>query len=431
MADRWYDSLAGDDEGRTCQGIEERACRETPGNFFRILAANMSTGIGDRLASAKTTLPWLLSYLGSPSAVISMLVPLRESGSLLPQLLLGALVRRQAVRKWVWVGGSVVQGMSLVGMAMVAGLLEGGTAGIAILILLALFSVARGACSLAYKDVLGKTIPKTRRGRLSGWIVSAAGLGALILGTILGFMPEPDSVWFYAGLLVGAAICWFLAAWVFARVVEFPGETEGGHQAIAEAMGKLKLLRDDRSFRLFTAGRALAMGSGLAAPFYVVLGQEKLGSAVSLLGIFLAMEGLAGLIAAPVWGRAADYSSRLVFGLASALAGVASLAVVGWVWLEPSAEASRWFFALAFLALGLAHAGVRMGRKIYLVDLAEGNRRTDYVAVSNTVIGLLLLGIGLGGAIVATVSVPVTLAILGLMGLAGAWVSLAWRDVSG
>jgi hypothetical protein len=79
----------------------------------------------------------------------------------------------------------------------------------------------------------------------------------------------------------------------------------------------------------------------------------------------------------------------------------------------------------------VAHAGIRLGRKTYLVDMAEGNQRTTYVAVSNTVIGALLLATGLVGALAATVSVPGTVALLGLAGLAGAAMSWRWKAVSG
>jgi hypothetical protein len=41
------------------------------------------------------------------------------------------------------------------------------------------------------------------------------------------------------------------------------------------------------------------------------------------------------------------------------------------------------------------HGGVRLGRKIYLVDMASGDNRAAYVAVSNTLIGVLMLAGGL------------------------------------
>lgn len=75
--------------------------------------------------------------------------------------------------------------------------------------------------------------------------------------------------------------------------------------------------------------------------------------------------------------------------------------------------------------LAIAHAGVRIGRKTYLVDMAGGNKRTDYTAVSNTVIGLLLLLVGGLSAAVAMRGTSWALLLLGAMGLVGtAW---SWR----
>lgn len=426
-----YERLAEDDEGRVCKEISDEACAQTPGNFFRTLLANTLSNVADRLASAKTTLPWLLLQLGAPAWMLGLLVPIRESGSMLPQMMIGAMVRRQPVRKWVWVWGGAIQGLSLTLLGWVAIALEGAVAGYAVLALVVVFSLARGACSVAYKDVQGKTIPKTRRGRLSGWISAISGLAALGVGLGLGAMQQNESIALFAGLLFGAALLWFAAAWAFSRIVELPGATEGGANGLAEAFARLAILRDDPPFRRFVIARALAMGSGLAAPFYLALARDDLGGAISLLGIFIAVEGLAGLVSSPVWGRWADRSSRMVFATACALAAVLSIGVALWSWLPMPQPAAAWFYPLAFFGLGVAHAGVRLGRKTYMVDMAHGNKRTDYVAVSNSVIGALLLGSGLLGALAATVSVAVTILLLGLAGLLGAALSLRWREVSG
>jgi hypothetical protein len=443
---RLYDGLAGDDDGRVCEAIPEEACREAPGNFLKTLVSNTLTSVGDRLASAKTTLPWLLAELAAPAWCLGLLVPIRESGSMLPQMLIGSVVRGRPIRKWVWVLGSLLQGVSLMAMGGVAmatagfgggGLRVGGLdveglgAGLAILFLLAFFSLARGACSIAYKDVLGKTIPKTRRGRLAGWIGSVSGLGALLVGTGLATLGRFDSIYTYVILLGGAGILWGMAAAIYASILELPGATDGGRNGWKEGWGRLALLRDDLPFRRFVMGRALALGSALAAPLYVALAREELGDASSYLGIFIAVEGLAGLISAPIWGRFADRSSRLVFASASGLAGFLSLLVAAWSFLPLDSSAAMLFYPLAFFGLGMAHSGVRLGRKTYLVDLAEGDRRTDYTAVSNTVIGALLLLSGLIGAIAAYFSVPGAILLLAISGLFGAWISWGWKEVSG
>jgi hypothetical protein len=120
-----------------------------------------------------------------------------------------------------------------------------------------------------------------------------------------------------------------------------------------------------------------------------------------------------------------------VFAAASALAALLSIAVAAAAWADLSGTTAMVFYPLAFFGLGVAHAGVRLGRKTYLVDMAEGNQRTDYVAVSNTVIGALLLLTGALGAAAALVSVPGTVLLLGLCGLIGAAMSLRLKEVSG
>jgi hypothetical protein len=106
----------------------------------------------------------------------------------------------------------------------------------------------------------------------------------------------------------------------------------------------------------------------------------------------------------------------LLGGIAAALTclGMAllGLALDGSPWLV-------WVVVAGYFVLSIAHAGVRIGRKTYLVDMAEGNRRTDYVAVSNTVIGVALLVVGALGGLAALVSIESALGLLGLMGLAG------------
>jgi len=78
----------------------------------------------------------------------------------------------------------------------------------------------------------------------------------------------------------------------------------------------------------------------------------------------------------------------------------------------------------------ISHSGVRLGRKTYIVDLAGGNRRTDYVAVSNSVIGVILLVLGGIGASAQVFSVPIVIFVLSVMCLAGAVMSWRLPDVT-
>jgi hypothetical protein len=87
-------------------------------------------------------------------------------------------------------------------------------------------------------------------------------------------------------------------------------------------------------------------------------------------------------------------------------------------------------FATLFLLLGIAHAGVRLGRKVYLVDMANSETRAAMVAVSNTVIGIVMLLGGLVGLLGDLYGTAFVILVLGLASLAAAVAALRLREVS-
>ncbi|MGB5248981.1 MAG: MFS transporter, partial [Gammaproteobacteria bacterium] len=358
--------------------------------------------------------------VGAPAFVLGFLVPIRESGSMIPQLFIGSVVRRMPVRKWVWVLGSIGQCLSIAGIGLTALFLSGTRAGWAMLILIAIFSLARGLSSVAAKDVLGKTVAKKKRGQLNGWSASAAGLLTVGIGIVL-MLPSAAGLDASAlgMLLVAAGLLWLAAALIYAQVPEFAGETGGGRNAL-ESIRRLNLLLTDKPFRRFVITRALLMCSALSAPFYIALAQQNYGSPAYLLGGFVAAAGLASLVSAPIWGRYADVSSKRVMIVAALITSSAGIVVFLVNRMIPDLSATVWFLPLAYFVLSVAHSGVRVGRKTYVVNLATGNQRTDYVAISNTTIGVLLLLVGSVGALSPVLGTAGVIGLLALMGLAGA-----------
>lgn len=429
ISDAVYDALTNEEDARLCEDIDEYACREAPQSFSLLLLSSCLTKLGDAIASPKTTLAWLISMVGAPSFVLGLLVPIRESGSMIPQLFIGGIIRRLPIRKWVWVAGSLGQAACIVGIGFVAVSLTGRTAGWVILGLVVLFSLFRGFCSVAAKDVLGKTIPKTKRGQLTGWSASAAGLLGIGIGFILMLpMAGRFDEYFLGWLLFGAGALWLFAAAIYSRVAEYAGETGGG-RSILDALGQLKLLATDGAFRRFVTTRALLMCSALSAPFYIALAQQNFGSPAYLLGAFIAAAGVAGLVSAPVWGRYADASSKFVMICAALITSGVGLAVFLINRLIPEVLGATWFLPIAYFILSLAHSGVRVGRKTYVVNLASGNKRTDYVAISNTIIGVLLLFVGAVGALAPVIGNDGVIGLLALMGLVGAAYGTTLPDV--
>jgi hypothetical protein len=424
-----YGLLTGDEDARVCRDIPEAACREQPRNFLIHIVSLVASKTGDRLASSKLVLSWLLTHLGAPAFMLGLLVPVRESLSLLPQLFVAGYIRTVGVRKWFWVAGSLVQGIAVAGMALVAVSLEGATAGWCILALLVFFSLARGVCSVAAKDVLGKTVSKNRRGTATGYASSIAGALTILVGAIAFVLPvEEQGARFFGILLVSAGLLWVVAALVFSRLVELSGATEGGGNAISEAVRQFGLIRRDPELRRFLIARTLLLSTALVAPFYVSLASQETGSGLSQLGGLLIATGAASFISAPIWGRMSDRSSRRTMAYAAMLAAAAGF-VTAIVSLAPGLPYRATLFSATYFLLSVAHAGVRLGRKTHLIDMATAENRASYVAVSNTFIGIMLLAGGVFGAVASLFGPAAAIVALSVLSVCAAFSSWSLRDV--
>lgn len=428
--DRTYSLIYNEEDARICKDIPDEACKYIPANFFLIIISNIFTKLGDALSNPKTVLAWLMSYVNAPLYLISFLVPLRESGSMLPQIFIASYIRKKPIRKWVWVIGSILQFGTIFSIGIVSLFFDGATAGWLIIVLLILFSLSRGLSSISSKDVIGKTIPKTRRGRLNGYSTAISGLLVLAIGTFMIIKSKYNQgIEFYSYIIFFAAFLWLIGALVYSNIREFPGETTGGRNAFKESLKRLSLLKSDKPFRNFVISRSLLLCSALTAPFYVVLAQNYLGNDSAILGLFVVSGGVASSISAPTWGRMADKSSKNVMvsgALITSLLGILMFIFIMWI---PVLREKSWLYPTAFFILGVAHSGVRLGRKTYIIDMAGGNKRTDYVAVSNTIIGGILLMTGGISALASFISIEGIILVLSLMGLLGAYTSFRLPEI--
>ncbi len=141
--------------------------------------------------------------------------------------------------------------------------------------------------------------------------------------------------------------------------------------------------------------------------------------------------GLAGAISSSVWGVLSDKSSRLTISVAALIVGVLGLIVVATLNFAPVYTNEITFYAAILFILGVAHAGVRIGRKTHIVDLASGDQKAEYVALSNTIIGVALLVLGALTSIFISIGLEFCLTVLSAMALFGAGMGLTMKHVQG
>lgn len=421
------------------QALPEGVRRDVPRNGLRLVLANALQSSGDQTVNASTVLPWLFHALGVPAALTGVLVPIRESGSMLPQALLTPLVLRVRHRKHVFVAGALVQAASVAVMAGTAALGRGLAAGVVIIAALAVFALGRCLCSISSKDVQGRTVPKGERGQINGLATTASGLVAITLGLGVrtvggGDIGAAQLVW----LLAAGAALWVLVAAVYITVREPADDTaapsiRGTDEEPNWFVQTFSMLRRDKAFRTFVTVRSFLLVSALSPPFVVVLavrsGTEGLGG----LGGFILASGVAALLGGRVFGRLADRSSKRLMAGGAAFASAVIVLLVLAVTVVDVPDGSVLAYVLfvgCYFLLTLTHTGVRVGRKTYIVDLAEGDRRTTYVAVSNSAMGLVLLVVGALSSTLATFGVTWALLFLAGLGLLGVLASARLPEVS-
>jgi MFS family permease len=399
-------------------GAEEDVRDREARNGLRHMVSLSMTKVADGLIDPKLVLSWLAGALGAPAAVTGLLVPIREAGALLPQIVLAGWVESLSHRKWAWVIGSAGQGIAALAIVFIALSMEGLAAGLALCGALAVLALSRAVCSVSYKDILGKTVKKTRRGAVTGVAGSVASVAVILFAGLLlsGLLRDVTPVVVAIAL---AGVLWGAAATLFSRLEESASEeTEDTSVDFAP-------LKEDKQFRLFIAVRGLLTVTALAPPYFVLLGGGQ--SALEGLGALLLASAAAAFAGSYVWGRLSDRSSRKVLFLSGMLAaGFATLAVLseltGWA-------TTVWVIPIILFFFMLSYQGVRSARSVYLVDMSPEDARSSYAALANTAIGVLLLITGAFGGLLALAGPVASLTGFAALSLIGGILALRLDEV--
>lgn len=430
MFEKLYYYLNKGDKQGVCTDITEDACKYVPRNFFLQIFSNMFIQLGDTLSNPKTVLTWLMSYVSAPVYLISLIVPLRESGSMVPQVFFAPFIQKRSIRKWLWIIGALLQFLAIGAIGIIALNFKGVTAGWLIVTAVVLFSLSRSISSLSSKDIIGKTIPKTRRGRMKGYAVSVSGVLVLAAGLFMLYRSEKGAnINFYTNIIFFASATWLVAAVIYSGIKEFPSQIKKESSDKNSIFASFGLLKTDKQFRDFIIARTLLLCTALSAPFYVVLAQNYVGKEAYLLGLFIIAKGAASTLSSPIWGRYADKSSKNIMAVAVLIASVLGIFIFFTISYFPLLRSAKWLYPVVLFILGIVHQGVRLGRKTYVIDMGTGNERTSYVSVSNTVIGIILLMVGGLSALVSLLSVEGVILLLSVLGLAGAYKSYKLPNV--
>jgi hypothetical protein len=176
------------------------------------------------------------------------------------------------------------------------------------------------------------------------------------------------------------------------------------------------LLKDTELQKLIVV-RGLLTATAVAPPFLLLLAQVGDTNLLAQLGGLVVASSFASFISGRIWGGLCDLSTPLVLA-GSGLMSVVFLLIALWG-VGSGLYATLWFLPVVLFGLMVSYQGVRLARNVHLVNLANEETRAAYAAISNTIIGVVLLATGLFGVLAEVYDVQLVVWVLAGMSLLG------------
>jgi MFS family permease len=423
----------------TAQRSQEKALSqrsEARRNFFLCVLNGAIFEVAKGLIDPALVLStWFVGRLTESNLLIGLVAPLGVAGWALPQVFFSARIQRMQRKMPVYTAAAVVRVIVWALLALMVWLIDAPALLLpAFFVIYAIAQLASGPAGLTFFDIVARTIPARRRGRLFAmrlFIGGAMGLGSSWVVThVLGHpaLPFPRDiallVAFYSALLIPAFA-------TFIAVREPPAAMTNETVALKEQLRRgWRLLQEDRIYRRYIAVRTLLALTGIALPFYSVYAKNVLGAEAAMAGLYVATSTGARLLSNLAWGGISDRKGNLLvlrllaagrgltLFLALALVISASLLKLEGGWLPYLA------IPLFLLDSALFPAGILSGSN-FLVELVSEAERPIYLGMTNTLMGVATLLSVLGGLLVdwlgyaGLFAVALVLCVLGLMLTAG------------
>jgi MFS family permease len=378
-------------------------------NFVVNLLDGMNFWMGLSFISSTTIVPLFISKLTPNPLFIGLAAMIAQGGWFLPQLFTANMLERLSRKKPVVVNlGFFTERLPMwvIVLSAPAALTSHSLALFLFLFGYAWHGLGAGAVATSWQELIARCFPVQRRGRFMGislFLGAGAGaLAALLSQRLLAVHPFPyDFLYLFLGAAVCITVSWFFLALTREPVQAAVAPRRSNRQFFADLPA---IVRKDANYRRFLLARLAMVVGWMASGFVTVAAIQRLGVSDSRVGFYTA-ELLIGQTAANLLlGLLADrFGNKLVLqvgALTACLAFTLAWAAPSPAWYDP-------VYALMGVANG---AGIVSGLLIVL-EFAPPDRRTTYLGLTNTVLGVASMTSPLLGVILAGLSYRLLFAI--------------------
>ena len=364
------------------------------GVFFAVVMSVLQPGL---------VLSAFFLKLTNSTSFATLPLALMRIGSLWPQLIVSNVAEARERKKPFYVIAAMARVVFLSLMAFSTYLLGAKHTGLIVFLFPILyFSYASGSgvCGIAFSDIVGKTIPATRRGKFMG----TRGFLGGILGFGTGFYVKhmlsvsgPDFPTNYAWLFATAAVFQTATLLAFAAVPEPIVKVRKKRASFREHLAQgASILKTDRDYRLLFAIRVLSSVGWIGSVVFIPYAIKSLGMPESFVGVLIIISTCFALPSNFVWSHISDkYGNRLLLLISTFMyLSVPIIATLSYYLpsynfpLLGSYDLRVVVFIIAFTLSAISMKGRGMGFMNYLLEISPEDKRPSYLAFMSV---LLLL----------------------------------------
>jgi MFS family permease len=409
-------------------------------NFVAVLADYTFFAVAMAFINPSTILPAFLRQLTDSPLLIGLNGTLQTGVWLLPQLIAANYLDGKAQKKrYLLIPAAAGRPVFFVlTLCLSLGAVRFPAWTLAVFFFgMTLFWLTDALATVAWFDIVGQVFPGNRRGRLfglaqvlSGLMTVGVGFGInIVLGSTGPPFPHNYAILFLAaGALL--ACSWFSMATIKETSAAVKTGDALPQTTFLRRLGRI--WQRDRNFRLFIAVRLLAGLSDLAIPFYVIFAADRLGLGQGVVGSFTSAQVVGRMAGGVILGALHERRGGRWAIQAGMAAGVLAplWALLLPLWLPAGHPYVAYGYSLVFAALGMLQSTFIQGFFNYLLDMAPADERATYIALSNTISGVVLWPTALVGGVILKVTgnsyntlFAITAAGLGLGLVCSAWLA--------
>jgi MFS family permease len=382
-----------------------------------------SFNIAMSFIGAGTVMPGLIARLtGSSEIYVGVLNGLVSGFWLLPQLLVAGAVTRMPRKKPIVVRTVTIARPILLLLALMVYFFSASHPSWtlnAILVGFTVFFIADAIASVPWFDLLARSIPARRRGRILGTAQVVGGLGGIGAGFVVRLVLGEHSPWAfpsnYAMLFVLASVAMFGSTLALMFIREpAPKVERDATPPLREVLTMFpRILAQDHLFRRLIITKLLTGFVTMASAFYVLYATRRLGFGPETTGFFVSAQVVGSLTSGLVMGAIQDRLGPLVhMRISIALAAVAPiLGLCAGPLYDILGTGVLPFYLLIYFFLGLFTGCMSWPFFNWVMEYASDTWRPLYVGMMNTLGAIIMLAPALGGWIASTLSYPAVFAL--------------------